>query len=265
MIHTLERERGGARVAYEVRGDGAAVVLAHNLMTGRAIFDDVASRLARSRRTIAVDLRGHGDSAGVRGPFTTKDLAADLLAVLDALGTESATFVGVSLGAAACMEAALAHPSRVKKLVVMGATARASTRADAAGSSLLAFVTRTVGVRRFIARKATAVLFAPAFRAEQPAVVAAWEARIAAMNGCDVGWATEAWSTRAPLRERLRALGVPTLALVGDADAPCPREHSEEIVAAIAGARLEVVARAGHTLPLERPDEVTKLLEAFLG
>ena len=95
--------------------------------------------------------------------------------------------------------------------------------------------------------------------------LAAWEAHIAAMRGRDLARALRAWTTRAPLRERLRSLGVPTLALVGDADVPCPREHSAEIVAAIAGARLEVVARAGHILPLERPDEVTQLLEAFLG
>ena len=262
---TLERE--GATVAYEVRGpsDGDALVLAHNLMTGRAIFDDVASRLAPRWRTIAVDLRGHGESGGARAPFTTKDLAADLVALLDALAIEQATLVGVSLGAVACMEAALAHPSRVKKLVVMGSTARASTRGDAAASALLGVVTRAVGVRPFVARKASSVLFAPAFRTERPAALAAWEARVASMQGRDVAWASRAWSTRPALRERLRALRLPTLALVGDLDVPCPRAHSEEIVAAIPGARLEVVARAGHTLPLERPAEVTALLEAFLA
>jgi pimeloyl-ACP methyl ester carboxylesterase len=146
----------------------------------------------------------------------------------------------------------------------MGATARASTRRDAAANAMLGVMARAIGVKPFIARRACATLFAAPFRAEHPGALAAWEARIGAMQGRDVARAAHAWSTRAALRDRLRGLRVPTLALVGDADISCPREHSEEIVAAIAGARLEVVARAGHTLPLERPEEIVSHLEAFL-
>ena len=57
---------------------------------------------------------------------------------------------------------------------------------------------------------------------------------------------------------------VPTLLVWGDGDGITSRAHHEEIAAAIPGARLEVIAGAGHLPMLEQPDQVIPLLTAFI-
>lgn len=258
-------ERAGAMVEYEARGErGPVVVCAHNMLAGRAIFARQLERLGERFRVIAVDLRGHGGSRGATRDFSTKDLAGDLVAVLDAIGEERATFVGVSIGATASMEAALAHPSRVERLVLLGATARAPRPADAAASRALGLAARAVGMRPAIVQKVVESLFGETFRREQPQRVAEWAARLASMNGRDVSRITRAWATRAKLLDRIGAIRAPTLVLAGDEDTSCPRPHADEIAERVRGARVEAIARCGHTLPLEQPDAVSERIEAFL-
>ena len=258
-------ERDGAVVEYETRGTSGDVVLfAHNLLTGRAIFGRVMEKLGARFRAVAVDLRAHGGSTATRH-FSTRELAEDLVAVLDAIGAKTATLVGVSLGGTAAMEATLAHPDRVTRLVLLGATARASTGGDAAGSRALGLAARVVGMRAPIVRKTTEVLFGPTFRDTEPQQLEEWSRRIGAMDGRQVSYATRAWSTRAKLADRVAAVRVPTLLLVGDEDAPCPRPHSDVIASLVPGARVETIARSGHTLPLEQAAETSARIEAFLG
>jgi pimeloyl-ACP methyl ester carboxylesterase len=64
-------------------------------------------------------------------------------------------------------------------------------------------------------------------------------------------------------RPGLAAVGCPTLVLVGDDDQLTPPAWSEEIAAGIPGARLVVVAGAGHLSPLDQPGEVTRALLAW--
>jgi pimeloyl-ACP methyl ester carboxylesterase len=69
---------------------------------------------------------------------------------------------------------------------------------------------------------------------------------------------------RADSRPGLGAIACPTLVLVGDCDQLTPPELSVEIAGAIPGARLVVVAGAGHLTPLDQPEEVTKALVEWL-
>ncbi|MGH9036299.1 MAG: alpha/beta fold hydrolase, partial [Acidimicrobiia bacterium] len=67
------------------------------------------------------------------------------------------------------------------------------------------------------------------------------------------------------LGERLRRVTAPTLVVAGEQDGLVPRAHPEAYAEGIAGARLEVMAGAGHMVPLERPEEFATLVRSFLG
>jgi len=69
---------------------------------------------------------------------------------------------------------------------------------------------------------------------------------------------------RPDARPALAAIAVPTLVLVGDADQLTPPERSAEIAEAIPHARLTTIADAGHMTAMERPEEVTRELVAWL-
>lgn len=257
-------ERAGQRVAYvDSAGDGATVVLAHNLMAHAGTFAGVASRLAPRCRVLAVDLRGHGDSHAVR-PFTTVDLAEDLAAVMDAAGVRDAFVAGTSLGAAAAAELALRSPERVRGLALMAATPFAATVASRAKFAALRGVLRALGPGPVMPAMLGELLGA-SYRANEPQGAEAARAWIRATRREDLALSVLAWATRSRLEGRLAAISVPTIVVVGDEDRACPRRFSEAIAAEVKEARLEVIRGAGHTLQLERPAEVAAVLGRWLG
>jgi pimeloyl-ACP methyl ester carboxylesterase len=246
-----------------VQGAGERTVLcAHNLLTDREVYADVAARLAPRPRVVRVDARGHGESTARRA-FSIVDLAHDHLAVLDEVGAARAVWAGVSLGAALALEAALRAPERVAGLALMGANPDTSTRRDALENTLLATIIRVAGWRRFVLATARDVLFGATFQAERPDELARWLARIASLERRAAWHAVRCWVKRPAVADRLGALRVPVRLIAGEEDVPAPPALSERVRAAVPGAELERV-RAGHTVPLERPAEVAAAVERLL-
>jgi 3-oxoadipate enol-lactonase len=102
------------------RGEsGPAVVLLHALGLDRNMWEPVMERLAIGRRVYAYDLRGHGRAAGSPAPFTMDDIAADLIAALDALELEQAHVVGLSYGGGVAQTAAVRDPGRFASLALL--------------------------------------------------------------------------------------------------------------------------------------------------
>jgi pimeloyl-ACP methyl ester carboxylesterase len=70
---------------------------------------------------------------------------------------------------------------------------------------------------------------------------------------------------RAPIYDELSRITTPTLIMVGDEDVATPPPKAERLRAAIAGARLEVIPRAGHSSTVEEPTRVTAGISNFLS
>jgi len=120
--------RGSARLAYETAGTtgnaGQPLALLHDLLDDRAGFAAVRGSLAGDAgaglRLIAPDARGHGASAALANRrVALPDLAADVLAVLDAEGIARVHLVGHGLGATTAFALAAAAPARVASLVLV--------------------------------------------------------------------------------------------------------------------------------------------------
>ena len=102
--------------------DGPAVVLVHGLASDSGTWDRALPLLAaRGLRVYAIDLIGHGRSDKPRRAYLLDDFAESVLGVLDALGIDTATLVGHSLGGAIAVHVAAVHPSRVARLVLVSA------------------------------------------------------------------------------------------------------------------------------------------------
>ena len=90
MTGTITRE--DVSIAYEVSApegtDTATVVLLHNIFCDRRVFDRVAAELRSRHRTIAIDFRGHGQSALGERPYDV--VGADLVRIPDAGHTMTA-------------------------------------------------------------------------------------------------------------------------------------------------------------------------------
>jgi esterase len=100
-------------------GDKPPLILLHGIARHAHTFDHLTDDLARNYRVLAVDMRGHGDSAwSADGAYLVEDYAKDLEALVAQLGLSKVTLLGNSTGGRVIQVYAGLHPDKVRKLVV---------------------------------------------------------------------------------------------------------------------------------------------------
>jgi pimeloyl-ACP methyl ester carboxylesterase len=124
MPHAVVR---GRKVYYELHGEHPGTPLV--LVTGiggscRGWLPLQVPEFSSSRRTLIFDHRGIGGSEDPGGPFTTADLAEDMIGLLDSLGIDRVDLLGLFLGGMIGQEFALRHGDRAERLVLSGTYAR---------------------------------------------------------------------------------------------------------------------------------------------
>lgn len=256
-------EVNGIGTAFEVLGDGPPLLLLTGLGgVGRA-WADHRERFAERFTTIVPDHRGTGASDAPADGYTIGAHAADMAAVVAAVGRGPAHVVGSSTGGAIGQTMAIDHPEHVASLVAVSSWAGPDPYFEAQ------FVAR----RRVLtdsgpgayAEASSLFLFDPAFASAHPDRVAAWVDKATSGPANPEVMAKRIDMIRAhDERARLDRIGVPTLVLVGEADICTPPFLSEELAAAIPGALLEVLP-GGHFVYLEHPDAFFDAVVGFLG
>ncbi|WP_324277656.1 alpha/beta hydrolase [Blastococcus brunescens] len=103
------------------RDGSPAVLLLHGWAGSRRSFAALLPLLPQRVRAVTVDLRGHGDADKPTTGYDLPTLAADVIAVLDALGMPEAVLVGASSGGYVAQQVAVTAPDRVAGLVLAGA------------------------------------------------------------------------------------------------------------------------------------------------
>ncbi len=134
----------GGVIAYEVEGNGEAVLCLPSLGDTRREYERFAPELVKAGyRVITTDLRGMGLSRGKFKSHNLSDLSNDIKAILDAEGLASAFVVGCSVSGASAPLFAIENPARVKGLVLFSPLAHTGPRFSTA---LLVAALRTPGV-----------------------------------------------------------------------------------------------------------------------
>jgi 3-oxoadipate enol-lactonase len=251
-----------ARLAHTVTGIDAApvVVLGSSLGTTRAMWDPQVASLAERFRVISYDHRGHGESEVPAAPYQIADLGGDVLALLDDLGVERFSYVGISLGGMTGMWIASEVPARVDRLALLNTSA--STGQSTAWQERAASV--RAGELARIAPKIVGRWFTPSYAAAHPDVVERVIAVLLATPAEGYVGCCEAIAEM-DLTDRLAAIGAPTLVMAARQDTAIPSPNSETIAAAVAGARLELIDDAAHIASVEQPAVVTRLLIEHLA
>jgi pimeloyl-ACP methyl ester carboxylesterase len=216
-----------------------------------------------AHRVIRFDARGFGGSDPGQGPLSMERIADDGALLLDHLGVAKAVVGGCSMGGYAAFAFVRRHPQRLAGLFLQDTRAGADTDEAKAGRATLAAKVLAEGasaaVSAFLPK-----LVGETTKREREVLVDGLRERILATSPQAIADALHGLAARADSRPTLAEVRVPTLVLVGAEDVLTPPAESEAMAAAIAGARLEVVPRAGHLANLERPDAVNAALSAFL-
>ncbi|HET8625981.1 MAG TPA: alpha/beta hydrolase [Thermomicrobiales bacterium] len=112
-------EVNGITLYHEIHGRGEPLVLLHGGLTTIGEMQGWVRPLAETRQVIAVELQGHGRTADTDWPLRFATLGDDIAALLDQLEIPRADVVGQSLGGAVALRAAIQHPDKVRRLVVI--------------------------------------------------------------------------------------------------------------------------------------------------
>jgi 3-oxoadipate enol-lactonase len=241
-------------------------VLVHGLGLDHRMWERQAPALAAAgHRVIACDLPGHGAAdrpARAGSAYSTAELAASLVGVLDEAGVARGVLVGFSLGGGVALQVALAPPSRVPGLALVDTTAWPGPDALARFGGRAALVeAEGVGV---LVQPAIERWFTPSFVATHPEIVGRYAAWIRDNDAIGYAAACRSLATL-DLRSRLGEIRCPTLVVVGDRDQATPVAMAETLAAGIAGATLRVLGPAGHLVTEERWAELNAALLGFLA
>lgn len=213
-----------------------------------------------------VDNRGVGESDVPEGPYSVSLLAADAVAVLDSAGIESANVFGVSLGGFIAQELALAHPERVRKLILGSTSSGGKDAHPMPARGLHAFRTfptleREAGLRLMVENslgdhgvreRPELVDEIYAYRLERAPSIAAWQAQLAASIAFDAF-------------ERISEITAPTLVFHAVDDTVIDYRNGERLAARIPGARLELVPDRGHLVMWEDGEVLAPIVRDFLN
>jgi 3-oxoadipate enol-lactonase len=253
----------GIEIHYVLEGPSGApvVTLSHSLATHLGMWEPQVAALASRYRLLRYDTRGHGSTEVSPGPYTLEQLARDALALLDALGIERTHWLGLSMGGMIGQVLALHAPERLRSLILADTTSRIPAEAKPLWEERI----RTAETRGMepLVEPTLGRWFTPGFRQRRPEVVA----RVAAMiRGTDPrGYVGCCHAIAAlDLTDRLGAVRLPTLVIVGAEDQGTPVAAAETIHRAIAGSELRVIPDAAHLANLEQPEVFTEAVQGFL-
>jgi 2-succinyl-6-hydroxy-2,4-cyclohexadiene-1-carboxylate synthase len=245
--------------------EGPAVALLHGFTQTGRLLGPLGAALGRTRRTVLVDLPGHGGSSSV-----TADLTAGaglvVATVRAALGDPAARFdlLGYSLGARFALHVALGYPGAVDRLVLVGATAgiedpdaRAARRGR--DERLADDLEATGDVAAFVQQW----LRAPMFARLDAAAAGAAERLRNTPGGLASSLRLAGNGAQAPVWDRLGGMAPATLALAGAAD-PRFAAHAARLAAAVPAGVCTLVPGAGHAAHLEQPALTARVVTHWL-
>ena len=245
--------RNGVTLYYEVHGTGPALLLTHGYSATSGMWAGQIAALSERYQLIIWDMRGHGRSDYPADPaaYSEAETVTDMAAILDTVGAETAIVGGLSLGGYMSLAFNLAHPQRVRALLI---------------------IDTGPGYRNDEARdgwNANAIKTAERFERDGLGRLAAGnvETRTSTHRNADgLALAARGMLTQNDARviESLPRVAVPSLVIVGANDTPF-LNASDYMAAKIPGAAKVVIPHAGHAANIDQPAAFNAAVLGFLA
>src|ERR1700688_2757811 len=244
--------RDGVKIYYEVHGSGPALLLTHGYSSTSAMWQGQIEALSKHHRLVLWDMRGHGQSDYPDDPnaYSEALTVADMAALLDEVGADSAIVGGLSLGGYMALAFYRAHPERVQALLIID-TGSGFKKDDARETWNKR--ARETGDR--FEREGLEVL-----KSASPE-----RSGVSHRDASGLARAARGMLTQRDARviELLPDIKVPSLVVVGADDAPF-LAASDYMAAKIPGATKAVIADAGHAVNIDQPQAFIDAVLPFL-
>jgi 3-oxoadipate enol-lactonase len=249
----------GGKLFYETAGKGENIVLLHDGMVNRQIWDEQFPLLAKKYRVIRYDRRSYGKSTDPKEKYSHID---DLYRVFTQLKIEKAIIFGMSSGGRLAIDFALTYPEKVTGLVLVGAvvsgfgyTSHMNTRGGNFNRQMLNSDTERT-IKYFILDDPYEIYSANVTAKEKVM-------KLLPFMGRDNNV-----PTRPAVKIAVKCLSeikAPTLILVGEFDIPDVHAHAGVINAGIPNSKREIIPKSGHLIPVEQPVLFYEAVNSFLN
>jgi pimeloyl-ACP methyl ester carboxylesterase len=245
--------RDGVDIYYEAHGSGPTLLLTHGYSSTSAMWQGQIEALSRHHKLVLWDMRGHGQSDYPEDPAAYSEAltVADIAALLDEVGADTAIVGGLSLGGYMSLAFYRAYPQRVRALLIID-TGPGFKKDDARETWNKR--ARETGDR--FEREGLEVL-----KSASPE-----RSSVSHRNASGLARAARGMLTQRDARviELLPDIQVPSLVVVGADDAPF-LAASDYMAAKIPGARKAVIAAAGHAVNIDQPQAFIEAVLPFLA
>ncbi|MBD2338339.1 alpha/beta hydrolase [Calothrix sp. FACHB-156] len=254
----------GIDLFYDIQGKGEPLLLISGFMCDHAYWSLLMPSL-KQYQVIRFDNRGFGRTSAPDSPYTIQQMATDAAALLETIGINKIHLAGHSMGGLIAQEIALAHPEKVKSLILLSSLAKGDGRFNSIVSTW-GELPRTLdwktyqqiilpwiftdefysipGMIDMIIKMAVNYQFPPTPQGIYH--------QSRAILGCDT-------------TQRLKDIQCPTLILVGKQDILTPVKFSHQLAQGIPQAELVVLNSGGHGFLIESPEDVAAAMLKFLS
>ncbi|MGE0874520.1 MAG: alpha/beta fold hydrolase [Burkholderiales bacterium] len=262
----------GVRLWFEESGAGTPIVFVHEFGGDHRSWEPQMRALSRRHRCITFGARGYppSDVPEDLEAYSQANAVRDIVSVMDALAIPRAHVVGLSMGGFAALHLGLEAPARCLSLVVAGAGYGAEKQFEAYFRGVSMEVARqfeTQGAAEF-AKTYSLGASRVQFQNKDPRGWREFAVQLGEHSSLGSALTMRGVQARRPslydLEERLKAMQVPTLVVVGDEDDHC-LQPGIFLKKTLPASGLAVMPKCGHTISLEEPESFNRLLAEFIA
>jgi 3-oxoadipate enol-lactonase len=254
----------GTLINYELTGrkDAPVAAFSHSLGAAVSMWGPQMAAFEKDFRVLRWDTRGHGESDAPAGPYSFEHLAEDFIGLLDTLEIDRVNFIGLSMGGMIGQALGIHHPDRLAKLCLSDTAALTPLEGRRTWEERIAVI-RKDGLAPLL-DATMARWFSPAYLGTNPPMLGTIKKQFLATPpegfiGC-VGAIMDL-----NFLDRLQAIKVPTMVLVGEDDQGTPVSAARAIHERIAGSELCIIPGARHLPNVEKSEEFNKAVQKFFS
>ena len=239
------------------------IVFGHGYLMTHRLFDAQVEALKDEYRCVAFDWRGQGNSEITTGGYDVRDLAQDVVGIMDALGIDNAHYVGLSMGGFVGFRLLAHYGDRLRSAILLDSDAGAESTWRWLKYQAMLTMVETVGYDSVMGR-VLPLMFGETYRREHPDAVKQWAERIKAQDPKGIVPAGRSIFSRESTLPLLGKARTPTLVAVGSEDVTTPPEKTATAHDALPNSEMLIIPHAGHSSPVEQPEAVTKAIRRFI-
>jgi 3-oxoadipate enol-lactonase len=256
-------QANGLTINYEVHGTGEPLLLVNGLADDLSSWASQVEPFSRRYQVIIFDNRGIGQTDKPGGGYTTADMAADAVSLLEALHIPRAHILGVSMGGMIAQEIALRYPERVNKLLLCCTCSEASE----ANTRLYRIWQETAPILGLpqMMKEVLIWCFTPEFFQEHRQAAQETEEALTGISQPVEAYLSQLYSIQVHnATSRLAGISAPTLVLGAPNDLIFPPFQSRQLHEGIPGSTLRFTEHGGHAFLWEASDEFNQAVVEFL-